>query len=174
MRTTLGEIVARLSEGDGGVILIRRPLCGRATDAVVVRAGEPRPAGFEYLLEVDIASEVIEVWTSWRAGRSPTVDEACEAVIHYAENDAYLPAGDGDVLALPANEALAVEVGDDRQEQGGATNDGEARDDRERDAGNHGRSDGDDRERLPPAVDGLQVLTLALCAMHLASGRVVP
>jgi hypothetical protein len=35
--------------------------------------------------------EVLQVWTRWRDGRTPTDDEACEAVVHYAEHDAYLP-----------------------------------------------------------------------------------
>jgi hypothetical protein len=45
-----------------------------------------------YLLEVSLAREVLEVWTAWRDGRRPTISEACEAIIYYASNDAYLPA----------------------------------------------------------------------------------
>lgn len=48
-------------------------------------------AGMEYLLEVFLAQEVAEVWRRWRPGREPTEDELCQAVIYYAENDAYLP-----------------------------------------------------------------------------------
>lgn len=46
--------------------------------------------GMAYLLEVSIASEVIDVWSSWRDGRVPNPGERCEAIIYYAENDAYL------------------------------------------------------------------------------------
>lgn len=46
--------------------------------------------GLAYLLEVSIARDVIEVWSEWRGGRVPSDDERCEAVIHYAINDAYL------------------------------------------------------------------------------------
>lgn len=49
------------------------------------------PEGMRYLLEVPIIKEVLKVWSSWRGGRTPTVDEAAEAVAHYAEYDAYLP-----------------------------------------------------------------------------------
>jgi hypothetical protein len=48
----------------------------------------------QYMLEVRIAKEVIKVWSQWRGGRKPTPEEACEAVIFYAQNDAYLPEED--------------------------------------------------------------------------------
>lgn len=51
----------------------------------------PMQASLRYLLEVELVREVLEVWTKWRAGASPTTEEAVEAVIHYAVNDAYMP-----------------------------------------------------------------------------------
>lgn len=50
-----------------------------------IRLGE-----FEYLLEIETVKEVIEVWRKWRDGRKPSVEEICEAVIYYAEYDAYI------------------------------------------------------------------------------------
>lgn len=47
--------------------------------------------GLVYFLEVDIAREVIEVWSAWRDGRVPTVEERVAAVTFYADHDAYLP-----------------------------------------------------------------------------------
>lgn len=47
--------------------------------------------GLDYLLEVSLAKEVAEVWRSWRDGREPSPEELCEAVIFYAENDAFIP-----------------------------------------------------------------------------------
>ena len=44
----------------------------------------------EYMLEVSIAKDVIRVWREWRGGRKPTPAEMCEAVIYYAEHDAFL------------------------------------------------------------------------------------
>jgi hypothetical protein len=49
------------------------------------------PAGLSYLLEVDLARDVLEVWGQWRNGKKPTPDEATTAVIYYAEHDAYEP-----------------------------------------------------------------------------------
>ena len=53
-------------------------------------AEEP-PAGTEYVLEVSLMKEVIEVWSAWRNGIVPTIPQASEAVLHYAKYDAYLP-----------------------------------------------------------------------------------
>jgi hypothetical protein len=44
-----------------------------------------------YLLEVDLAREVLAVWSDWRSGVAPSPDEAARAVIYYAEHDAYEP-----------------------------------------------------------------------------------
>ena len=43
-----------------------------------------------YFLEVDIAKEVIEVWSDWRDGRIPTEEERLDAVSYYASHDSYL------------------------------------------------------------------------------------
>lgn len=61
---------------------------GAAT--VAVDQGD-QPSGYEYVLEVDLVHEVLDVWTAWRGGRVPSAREAAEAVIHDAEFDAYLP-----------------------------------------------------------------------------------
>ncbi len=47
--------------------------------------------GMTYLLEVFLAKEVLEVWSNWRNGNNPNLNEKCEAIIYYAEHDAYLP-----------------------------------------------------------------------------------
>ncbi|MFD5618933.1 hypothetical protein [Streptomyces yangpuensis] len=57
--------------------------------AVVAALDEP-PPGLDYLLEVELVHDVLEVWSSWRDGARPTAAEACKAVIHYAEYDVYL------------------------------------------------------------------------------------
>jgi hypothetical protein len=49
------------------------------------------PAGLDYLLEVELAREVLHVWANWGHGRQPTPEEAARAVIHYAQHDAYEP-----------------------------------------------------------------------------------
>jgi hypothetical protein len=42
-----------------------------------------------YMLEADLVKQVIEVWSEWGEGRTPTLAEAVGAVIRYAEHDAY-------------------------------------------------------------------------------------
>lgn len=58
---------------------------------VVVTEGDEAPTGYDYLLEVDAVLSVLEVWSAWREGHIPTPEESAEAVIYYAERDAYLP-----------------------------------------------------------------------------------
>ena len=48
-------------------------------------------AGMEYFLEVGLAKIVIHTWQLWRNGQVPSTHEACESIIYYAQNDAYLP-----------------------------------------------------------------------------------
>lgn len=48
-------------------------------------------SGFVYLLDVFEVRDVLEVWSEWRHGVSPSEEQKCEAVIHYATHDAYLP-----------------------------------------------------------------------------------
>lgn len=54
--------------------------------------GVPSEArGMNYLLEVFLAKEAVQGWSECRDGREPTATEKCEAIIYYAEHDAYLP-----------------------------------------------------------------------------------
>ena len=64
--------------------IVRRNIDG-TTRSLGVGGGQ-----LEYMLEVSIAKDVIRVWSEWRGGRKPTPHEMCEAVIYYAENDAFL------------------------------------------------------------------------------------
>ena len=52
--------------------------------------GLQTPDGMKYLLEVELAKEVIQVWKDWRNGREPSPYEKYQAVLYYAEKDAYL------------------------------------------------------------------------------------
>ena len=45
----------------------------------------------KYLLEIDLAREVIEVYQEHHYTRTPSNEEKLTAVIYYAENDCYLP-----------------------------------------------------------------------------------
>lgn len=73
----------------------QRPL---TLDSPAMAAREPdsgsfprEAAGMEYLLEVRLAQEAMEVWSVWRDGRQPTTEEKLAAVAFYADHDSYLP-----------------------------------------------------------------------------------
>ncbi|MEJ2600980.1 MAG: hypothetical protein P8Z00_21795 [Anaerolineales bacterium] len=51
--------------------------------------GIQTPEGMKYLLEVELAKEVIQVWKDWRNGNEPSPFEKYQAVLYYAEKDAY-------------------------------------------------------------------------------------
>ncbi|MFJ3861815.1 hypothetical protein ACIPRL_37070 [Streptomyces sp. NPDC090085] len=61
-----------------------------AASAAAVAALDEPPAGLDYLLEVELVHDVLKVWSCWRGGAQPSSAERFEAVIHYAEYDAYL------------------------------------------------------------------------------------
>ena len=72
-----------------GTLYVVRPWA--ATAEAVADEAKDAPLGYEYLLEVHLALDVLETWSSWRGGRRPTAEEAADAVIYYAEQDAYPP-----------------------------------------------------------------------------------
>jgi hypothetical protein len=85
----LSEVVQDLLEFSEGVIYARRPWTPESP--AQVHDAEQTGRHDEYLLEVELAQDVVEVWSLWRGGRQPTALEAVSAVIHYAEHDAYQP-----------------------------------------------------------------------------------
>ena len=95
---TFGELVERLDSLDGELTIYAEGGPEATKEASAVAAREPEdgthPAearGLEYLLEVDEARRVLDVWRRWRGGREPGTNEKCEAISHYAARDAYLP-----------------------------------------------------------------------------------
>ncbi len=49
------------------------------------------PDGVKYVLEVSLIKEVIDVWSLWRGGKTPTQLDKVNAVLYFIKNDAYLP-----------------------------------------------------------------------------------
>jgi hypothetical protein len=94
----LSEILGSLGKFDSGsyiLVTTSAPLTPD-TDSKVVPIPEDPGAdlgipGFEYLIEVFEAKDVLETWAEWRNGRTPTPTEAVEAVLYYQANDTYLP-----------------------------------------------------------------------------------
>lgn len=93
-RTTLGQVIEHLPETDDELTIYLPPdrPVQPGTPAVVMleEDGDP-PAGMRYFLEVDLAQDVLRVWSEWRHDRAPTLAEACVALEYYATHDAFLP-----------------------------------------------------------------------------------
>lgn len=69
------------------------PLTSMTRAVAVAEPADGRaPSGMRYLLEASLAREAIKVWSEWRDGRIPSSEDRAEAVIYYAEHDAYMPA----------------------------------------------------------------------------------
>lgn len=93
--TTLRQLLAQFSAlDDDATIYASRPwsssseaVCAHEDDA---EARAALAAGLEYLLEVNLAQDVIHVWSDRRRGMTPTLAQQCDAVIYYAEHDAYI------------------------------------------------------------------------------------
>ncbi len=89
----LSELLETLSglDPDDAIFIASAADVRADTPSVLGVATESPPHGYRYLLEVHITQEVLEVWSAWRGGRKPTLDEKLEAVDHYSRTDAYLP-----------------------------------------------------------------------------------
>jgi hypothetical protein len=91
--TSLAQIVAHLDEaGPDALMFVEPPWHADSRAAVVAHDAETtRVDGLRYFLEVDLAREVLQVWSAWRDGRKPSLDDAVVAIIYYAQRDAFLP-----------------------------------------------------------------------------------
>ncbi len=68
----------------------KKPQWSNDSEAIAVFGyDEMKLEEFQYFLEVDLAKEVVEVWSKWHDGRKPSIEDICKAVIYYAEYDAY-------------------------------------------------------------------------------------
>jgi hypothetical protein len=90
---TLQQIISDLERLDGDLTICaaKTPVWTESSAAVLCRpdvgaAEFPLP----YFLEIAVAKDVLRAWSHLRGGRIPTITERCEAIIYYAENDAYL------------------------------------------------------------------------------------
>jgi len=90
---TLREVVTSLDELDDDETIYTDGSSPAARALVVGRGGrdEPRKVGLRYFLEVALAKEAVAVWSEWRDGREPTIDDKLMAISYYATHDVYLP-----------------------------------------------------------------------------------
>ena len=96
--TTLGELLASIEQLDDDLTIYVAGGPDWTESSQAVAALEPdegglpsETRGMECLIEVAVAKEVLQVWQQWRGGQIPSTTEKCEAVIYYAQHDAYLP-----------------------------------------------------------------------------------
>ena len=89
---TLKELIASLAGlPDDEVICVGG---GSKPSGASLAESRPRgsiPEGLKYVLEVELAKEVLDTWSRWRSGRAPTTEEALQAILYYSEHDAYQP-----------------------------------------------------------------------------------
>jgi len=97
-RTTLATLVEALDDLDDELAIYASRQDGWRPDSPAVAIAATKngalraeAAELSYFLEVPIAKEAIRVWSDWRGGAQPDTADRVEAVIYYAENDAYLP-----------------------------------------------------------------------------------
>jgi len=100
--TTLALLIQALHQLDDDLTIYAEGGSRAGPDARAVAALEPEDGSvphaaerLDYLLEVSIAKEVLEVWSQWRGGLRATAAEALDAIIYYAKHDAYEPADVG-------------------------------------------------------------------------------
>ncbi|MGP3975903.1 hypothetical protein ACTWQF_18205 [Streptomyces sp. 8N114] len=88
---SLKEVLLALDEHQPADFVIYAAQPWTADSSATVASWDAPPRNLAYLLEVELARDVLRVWSAWRDGASPGVLERCPAIIHYAEHDAYLP-----------------------------------------------------------------------------------
>jgi len=93
---SLAAVLGALDEIDDDLTIYAARPWHVASRAVVVNEPEDgsvpsEAAGMAYVLEVRLAREVIRVWSEWRGGATARDEDAVAAVLHYAQNDTYLP-----------------------------------------------------------------------------------
>jgi hypothetical protein len=93
---TLGSLLSTIDEVPDDLIVYvpKDASIGASTPVTLLdfEAGRSRREELSYLLEVELIKDVIQAWSDWRNGRLPELADKMNAVIHYAEHDAYLPA----------------------------------------------------------------------------------
>lgn len=99
---SLGDLLRDIDRVDGSLVVLVDDTKPTSTASRVTLVPYRRPflcpVGMKYLMSVQTLREVVEVWSAWRDGAIPAVEQAAEAVVYYADHDCYLPveeAGDG-------------------------------------------------------------------------------
>jgi hypothetical protein len=91
---TLRDVVGALDDLDDDAVIYTDGTSPAARAAVIVGTDveQAKADGLRYFLEVVLAKDAVVVWSEWRGGAEPTIDDRLMAVSYYATHDAYLPA----------------------------------------------------------------------------------
>jgi hypothetical protein len=89
---TLEDIIDNLDKLDDSLTICaaRSPDWAPASEADLCPASAIQNCRYPYFLEVSVANNVLRAWSLVRGGQIPDLANKCEAIIYYAENDAYL------------------------------------------------------------------------------------
>ena len=90
---TLEDIINNLETLSNNLTICaeNHPNWSRSSQVELVPATQvPVGCKFPYFLEVSVAKNVLRAWSYARGGQIPNLAKKCEAVIYYAENDAYI------------------------------------------------------------------------------------
>jgi hypothetical protein len=94
LQELIGQLTtASLAEADDLAVFASEPWSADSDTTAVPNpngTARPDPKGRAYLLEVFLIHDVLETWSAHNAGARPSPRQACEAVIYYAEHDAWL------------------------------------------------------------------------------------
>ena len=96
---TLLDVAERLDEFDDAhtIFAKRSPGWSATSEAVVCPtdpddpSNPPEALGFDYFLEIDLAKDTVRVWSEWRSNKQPTTSQKLDAMLYYAEYDAWMP-----------------------------------------------------------------------------------
>ncbi len=90
---TLEEIINDLGNLDDSLTICasKTSIWTSSSEAKLYPARQvPFGSDLPYFLEVSVAKDVLRAWSHVRGGQLPDIAQKCEAIIYYAENDAYL------------------------------------------------------------------------------------
>ncbi|MFG1609256.1 hypothetical protein [Actinoplanes sp. NPDC049265] len=84
----LREVVQQLDELPEDLVISvpddRRPV-DALTPVLLLDEEDEQPRGWRSLLDLLTARDVLEDWSARREGRTPALDEACAAIVRFAE-----------------------------------------------------------------------------------------
>ncbi|KAB2347028.1 hypothetical protein [Actinomadura rudentiformis] len=89
---TLTELIDQLTKADDDLTVYASEPWSTQSDAVATlntNRARPDAQGRTYQLETALIRDVLETWSAHHDGAVPSPQQACEAVIYYATNDAY-------------------------------------------------------------------------------------